>query len=143
MLSPPYHPQSNGEAERFIETFKSGMQNANLGGKAEKPALKMFLLRNCITPHCTTGIPPCELLMKQHLRTTLDVIHHLQLPKKTVQQEKASQKKRYYKHTINRNFHMGNQFFARSYRNKPKWIPGKIIKQIGTVTFLVQVKHGV
>ena len=64
VLSPPHHPQSNGKAERLILNIQSGMQNAKQGGKAMKPALRIFLFRNCITPHCTTGIPPCELLMK-------------------------------------------------------------------------------
>ena len=67
VLSPPYHPQSNGEAERFVQTFKSAMQKAKQGGKAVKQAFRNFLLRYRITPHCTTGIPPCELLMKRHL----------------------------------------------------------------------------
>ena len=93
VLSLPYHPQSNGKAVRFVQTFKSAMQKAKQRGKAVKPALKHFLLRYCITTHCTTGIPLCELLMKQHIKTILDMIHLHQSPNQTVQQPKANQKK--------------------------------------------------
>ena len=38
---------------------------------------------------------------------------------------------------------MGNQVLVKNYCNQSKWIPGKITRQIGPVTYLVQVKHGV
>ena len=70
--SPLYHLQSNGEAERFILTFKSAMQKAKQGGKAVKPALRNFLHRYSITLHCTIGIPPCKRLMKFDLLSTIN-----------------------------------------------------------------------
>ena len=115
MLSPLYNPQSNGEAERFVQTFKSAMQKAKEGGKEVKPALRNFLLRYRITLYCTTGIPTCEILMKRHLKTTLDLIHPLQSPNQTVQQAEANQKKYYDLHTSKRNFSFGNQVLVRNY----------------------------
>ena len=115
MLSPLYQPQSNGEAERFVQTFKFAMQKAKEGGKEVKPALRNFLLRYHITLYCTTGIPTCEILMKRHLKTTLDLIHPLQSPNQTVQQAEANQKKYYDLHTSKRNFSFGNQVLVRNY----------------------------
>ena len=45
-----------------------------LTGKDMKTSLRNFLARYRVTPHCSTGITPCELLMKRHLRTKLDLI---------------------------------------------------------------------
>ena len=31
---------------------------------------------------------------------------------------------------------------AKNYRNGPKWLPGIIVEQLGTLTFLVQIENG-
>ena len=64
ILMPPYHPLSNGKAERFVQTFKTTMMKSKLSGEKMKRSLRNFLARYRVTPHCTTGIAPCELLMK-------------------------------------------------------------------------------
>ena len=73
-LTAPYHPQSNGEVERFVQTFKTSLKKCMLSGDKMRPALRNFLARYRVTPHCTTGIAPCELLLKRHLRTKLDLL---------------------------------------------------------------------
>ena len=73
-LTAPYHPQSNGEAERFVQTFKMAIMKSKLSGEDMKTSLRDFLARYRVTPYCSTGIAPCELLMKRHLRTKLDLI---------------------------------------------------------------------
>jgi len=50
------------------------MMKSKSGGEKMKPSLRNFLARYRVTPHCTTGIPPCKLLMKRHLRTKLDLL---------------------------------------------------------------------
>ena len=59
-FSAPYHPSTNGLAERAVQTFKQGLREISQGTIAEK--LTKFL-KYRITPHSTTGIPPAELLM--------------------------------------------------------------------------------
>lgn len=73
--------------------------------------------------------------MKRNLRTTLDLIHPLQSLNQTVQQTIVKQKKNYDTHTISRKIHVGNRVLVRNYRNKTKWIAGKVIKQMGAVPF--------
>ena len=74
-LSSPYHPASNGEAERAVRTFKDAMKvrKNEQGSTAEK--LARFLLGYRTTPHTATGCTPAEILMGRRLRTRLDLLH--------------------------------------------------------------------
>ena len=37
---------------------------------------------------------------------------------------------------------IGEKVMAKNYRNGPKWLPGVIVEQLGTLTFLVQIDNG-
>ncbi len=73
VTSAPYHPATNGLAERAVQTFKTAMKKMTSGSIQSK--LQRFLSRYWITPHTTTDRPPAELLMGRQLRSTLDLIH--------------------------------------------------------------------
>ena len=66
----PYHPASNGLAERAVRIFKEGYEKMEDGSVQTK--LSPFLLSYCTTPHSATGVPPAELLMKGRLHTQLN-----------------------------------------------------------------------
>ncbi len=66
----PYHPSSNGLAERAVQTFKKGIKHT--AGKTIQEKLSKFLFTYRITPHTTTGTAPAQLLMGRQLRTRLD-----------------------------------------------------------------------
>ena len=63
VTSIPYHPASNGLAEKPIQTFKATMK------KLTKGSLKR------ITPQSTTGQSPSDLLFGRRLRSHLDLLH--------------------------------------------------------------------
>ena len=65
----PYHPATNGLAERAVRVFKEAMVKCR-GSLEDK--LCRFLFDYRITPHSTTGVPPCELLMKRRLVSRFD-----------------------------------------------------------------------
>ena len=70
--SSPYHPASNGLAERAVQTVKQGIS------KLEGPIqlrLNRFLLSYRTTPQTITGLTPSELLMERRLHTRLDFLH--------------------------------------------------------------------
>ena len=67
VTSAPYHPASNGLAERAVQTFKSGLQKAPTGDWEAQLARFLFKYKN--TPHTTTGTTPAELLMGRKPRT--------------------------------------------------------------------------
>ena len=61
LRSVPYHPASNGLAERAVQTFKSGMKKLTSGSIESK--LSRFLFAYRLTPQSTTGLPPAVMLM--------------------------------------------------------------------------------
>jgi len=76
-LVPPYHPQSNGAAERSVRVVKDALFKQVLEGKKGIPmkhGLGNFLFRYRTTPHGTTGVTPAELMVKRRLRTRLSLI---------------------------------------------------------------------
>ena len=50
----PYHPSSNGLAERAVQTFKLGVKRTE--GNSVQEGLSKFLLTYRITPHTSTGV---------------------------------------------------------------------------------------
>ena len=70
----PYHPSSNGLAERFIQTFKKAMLAGDREGCDLKYQLCQFLLKYRSSPHTTTDVAPCELFLKRSMRTRLDML---------------------------------------------------------------------
>ena len=69
----PYHPASNGLAERSVQTFKQGIKRLKEGTVETK--LSRFLLKYRLTPHSTTGRSPAELLLGRQPRSRLDLLH--------------------------------------------------------------------
>ena len=70
--SSPYHPASNGEAERFVQTFKHTLKAAKNDPRSLNTKLARFLLAFRNTPNAITGVLPADLFFKRPLRTRLD-----------------------------------------------------------------------
>ena len=71
-LTLPYHPLSNGMAERCVQTFKQGI--SRLEDTIENRITK-FLFNYHITPQCSTGLSLAELLMGRQLCCNLMLVH--------------------------------------------------------------------
>ena len=136
----PYHPSSNGLAERFVQTFKRAMKTSCERGITFDQRLCSFLLQYRCTPHSTTNTPPCELFMGRTLRTRLDLLRPSQEDRVQAQQE--MQKLQHDQHVKERELAVGQTVFAKNFRAGPDWVTGVIKKVLGPLTYLVEVEQG-
>ena len=70
----PYHPNTNGMAERFVQTFKQALRTALSKTKTISRKLTNFLLACRTTPHALNGEAPVVLLVGRNLRTRLHIL---------------------------------------------------------------------
>ena len=87
LTSAPYHPATNGLAERAVQTFKMSMKKATTTSDSEISRF-LFIYRN--TLHTTTGITPAELLLHRKPRSLLTMLRPStaeRVRKKQIQQE--------------------------------------------------------
>jgi len=131
-----YHPRSNGEAERFVQTFKKSMKEASVGNW--ELTLQRFLFTYRLTPHATTGSAPCELLQGRKLKCVLDLVRPN--PSSKTADSQRRQEKSYNKKTRTRTFQIGQRVWVKTFsKNLPLWSMGVIHTQKGPLTFVVSV----
>ena len=71
VTSAPYHPSSNGTAERTVQTFKSFMEKQDKNKEKTECLISRFLFSYRNTPHSRTGRTPSEMMMNRRPRTHL------------------------------------------------------------------------
>ena len=111
--SASYHPSTNGEAERFVRSFQTGMKTTT--GDVQI-TLCNFLMHYRSSPHVVTGKTPAEMLFGRYIPTKLDLLHPTpedRTDKGTTDEVKTRQLK------------VGDLIWSRNYRKGVKWLPGK------------------
>lgn len=135
--SAPYHPSTNGEAERFVQVFKRALRPHAGTGVDTQLEVTRFLQRYRTIPHSTTGRTPSELLLGRTLRTTLDLMRpHVE---QQVQSQQTRTINNYNRTVRNRDFCEGQPVFARHYIGPRKWVGGVIARRSGPLSYDVQV----
>ena len=135
----PYHPSSNGLAERAVQTFKRGLKATK--GQSLQERLSKFLFTYRISPHTTTGVAPAQLLMNRRLRSRFDrLFPDLQ---QRVQQKQAQQAVQHDNSKPLRSFAVGDSVYTRDFSaSSPTWIPGTVVKVTGPLSYHIKLMDG-
>ena len=136
--SSPYHPKTNGLAERFVQTFKSAMKSAEYDEGTLQKKLANFLIAYRNAPQSTTGESPAQLFMGRSLGTRLERIRPDVARTVRRSQEKVEER---IKSKV-RTFSIGEHVMVRDYRNNHKWMPGTVSKQTGPVSYKIEIAPG-
>ena len=137
--STPYHPSTNGLAERFVQTFKRALIASEQSGRTFNQRLVNFLF-SC-TPHATTNRTPSSLFLKRELRTRLDLLRPDDSTK--VGERHANQKLGHDSRANLREYKIGDNVMARNYTSGPKWETATVMERKGPLSYVVQLNSGV
>ena len=134
----PYHPSSNGLAERAVQVVKQGLRKNREGIITDRLARVLFSYRT--TAQSTTGRTPAELLFGRNLRTRFDLLK----PDVTVRVEnqQMKQKARHDERAEERCFQAGEHVFVKNFRPGDPWLRGQVVSCVGPVSFRVKLNSG-
>lgn len=142
--TPPYHPASNGAAERVVQTTKKALLKQVLHDQFTKSMrslqekLSDFLMAYRNMPSTVTKLSPSELFLKRQPRIQLSLLK----PNFTGDtRDKQSRQKQ----TIDldrapmRSFTLGDNVFVTTAQGQCSWEEGVVVKVVSPVIYLVQV----
>lgn len=135
LKSPPYHPQSNGLAERQVQNVKSALNKFLL----QKSSLTLeqqivnflFTYRNTPT---SSGLSPNEVIFRVKPKTRLDWLK----PSK----ERVVSQEDLFKYNVIPHFSTGEKVLVGKLGpHSDKWKIGFVVERISAVTYLVNVEN--
>ena len=138
VFASPYHPSSNGMAERAVKTVKDGIRKMREGSFNSK--LMRFLSKYRITPHETTQRSPAELLLKRMPRTRLDQLRPS--IESDVMNAQQRQTRSFNKRSCQRIFEEGQAVSVVNFGRGDNWLEGVVRRQKGPLTYEVELKDG-
>ncbi|CAH8670750.1 unnamed protein product [Schistosoma haematobium] len=138
--TPPYHPQSNGLVERFVDTFKRALLKAEGEGEIDE-MIQRFLQTYRATPNPTTNNQesPAEAIFGRKIRIPMEQMK----PKLRANLRKNKRMEQQFnkRHgALPRRFKVGQAVITRDFTGvKPTWKFGIIIRKKGKVIYEVEV----
>ena len=135
----PYHPVSNGLAERFVQSVKQALKSSVSDGRLLIQRLSSFLLTTYrTTPHATAGVAPCSLFLGRSVRTRLDLLRPNR--RTHVLSRQADQKEAHDRRAQDREWFVGQSVMARNLRPGPDWVSGVIVERLGPLSYLIETE---
>ena len=140
----PYHPATNGAAERLIQSFKQALRKSSL---PPKEALQEFLMQYRRIPFAS-GLSPSELLNGRRIRTKIDTlvpsIPHLLQGRQSRQASKHSNAEdSEVVSKVEHHYTLGDPCYALYFGPRrdrdPRWVPAIVTKVHGTRSVNVRV----
>lgn len=141
LKSAPYHPQSNGKAEKFVDLLKTGLAKA--AGTADQK-LQKFLTSYRFTPsYALGGKSPSELMNGRPMKTRLDLLRPP--PKKPTLRNADMEATFNAAHGAKwKSFSVGDFVYYKLHKSNLEWSwsPGVIIATIGQVCYELKLDNG-
>nr|XP_029714366.1 uncharacterized protein K02A2.6-like [Aedes albopictus] len=115
-MGAPYHPATNGQAERYVQTFKQKLKTLKCPKSKLKVELANILLIYRKTIHPSTGQSPSMLMFGRQIRSRLDLFKRI--------------------------FNDGDRVRVRDFLTPNKWQFGRIVSKEGKLRYQVQLDDG-
>ncbi|KAK3750552.1 hypothetical protein QZH41_011085, partial [Actinostola sp. cb2023] len=140
VLTSPYHQSSNGQAERFVQTFKNFMKAASAAPGNLHRKMHDFLLTYRSSPNATTGVTPAKLLLGREVKTRLSLV----LPNlaSDVQSKQTKMKEYHDVHAKYREFTPGQTILAKDHRSTQAWQPATVTERRAPYSYSVELPDG-
>ncbi|XP_065087248.1 uncharacterized protein K02A2.6-like [Ochlerotatus camptorhynchus] len=129
-LSAPYHPATNGQAERYVQTTKDALKAMGTTASTLHSNLNVFLQKYRLAPHATTGESPSKLFLGRNLRTRLDLLKPEDVHLRVTTKQQINFDRTF------REFSWGQPIYFLSGNSRmDKWIPGVIADRLGDLHY--------
>ncbi|EYC07744.1 hypothetical protein Y032_0069g372 [Ancylostoma ceylanicum] len=141
LKSPPFYPQSNGQAERFVDTFKRTFQKLKREARAPE-ALQRFLItyRRTPCPSAPGGESPAEAFLGRTIRTKLSLFKPSVTRNYTVRNQKMEEQFNRHHGARQKEFNVGDLVWTLDYRSgKPQQSPARVLQRHGNRLYDVEV----
>ena len=150
LRSSPFHPQSNGLAERFVDTFKRALLKMKGEGSSQK-ALQRFLMtyRSTPCPSAKNQQSPAEMFIGRKLTTQISrlVMGSQEAKKGRLQGSKTKMAENFNRQhgAKKRSFNVDDLVYARDHRtpSKPSWTAGRVVRIRGRSMYDVEISKEV
>jgi hypothetical protein len=135
-FTPPYHPASNGAAERGVQILKQSLRTSEGYGLTLQHRIANLLLIYRNTPHTTTGCTPAELFLNCKPRIRLSLLKPSLA--KRVEKKQDQMKSNHDGKRPLRQFFPGDQVLIQNFRGKEKWVKAEVLQRLGPVSYMVK-----
>ncbi|XP_053686293.1 uncharacterized protein K02A2.6-like [Sabethes cyaneus] len=131
-LSAPYHPATNGQAERYVQTIKNALKAMNTTNNTLQTNINKFLQQYRRAPHAETGESPAKLFLGRNVRTRLDLVRPQNLNTRISEKQQAAFDPSF------RSFELGQHVYVLSGNPRmDKWISGIVAARLGDLHYEV------
>lgn len=129
-LTAPYHPSTNGQAERYVGTVKDSLHKMQTTKATLQQDLNKFLKQYRRAPHSTTGQSPAQLFLGRNIRTRLDLVRPENIHTRMAEKQQSKFNANF------REFQPGQTVYFMSNNSRmDKWIYGVVSTKIGDLHY--------
>ncbi|KXJ71590.1 hypothetical protein RP20_CCG020194 [Aedes albopictus] len=128
-MGAPYHPSTNGQAERYVQTFKQKLKALRCSKSQLDVELANILMTYRKMIHPSTGQSPSMMMFGRQIKSRLD----LMLPKNPGGRPT---------NPVARSFSDGDRVRVRDFLSGNKWQFGTVVTKVGKLRYSIRLDDG-